>query len=343
MSADVVAWLTAAGLVCAAWLRASSPIVLASLGALVSDLAGVVNVGIEGLMLIAAFFGVVGSAYAPVWLPGSPAWIWPLVGAALGLLSAVTLALLLGVFHLEFGADIIVAGIGVNLLAAGLTVFLMVTISGDKGSTASLTSYVLPYVKIPGLAGWPVLDAWLNGDGGAGHHALVYTAALAVAALTVGLYRTRFGVHLRAVGENREAAVAAGIPVKTVQYMALVISGVLAGLGGLYLSMGYLTLFQADMSAGRGFLALAAIFLGARKPLGTVGAALLFGASSVLGAQLGLFNIPSQVVYMIPPLVTLLTMVIVTERRRARDRLAIRRAVEQLQPSKASNPSGTHS
>lgn len=337
MSMDMLAVLTTAAILFAALLRAASPIILAALGALVSDLAGVVNVGIEGLMLVAAFFGVVGSAFAPVWLPGSPAWVWPLVGAALGLLSAVVLALLLGVFHLEFGADIIVAGIGINLLAAGLTVFLMVTISGDKGSTASLTSYVLPNLHIPGLGAWPLLDAWMNGDGGAGHHVLVYTAALAVGAVTVGLYRTRLGAHLRAVGENREAAIAAGISVKTVQYIALGTSGVLAGLGGLYLSMGYLTLFQADMSAGRGFLALAAIFLGARRPLGTVGAALLFGASSVLGAQLGLFNIPSQVVYMVPPLVTLLTMGIVMERRSARRRAALQRAVEQLHLGNASN------
>lgn len=330
MSAELLTWLTAAGIVFAAWLRASAPIVLASLGALVSDLAGVVNVGIEGLMLIAAFFGVVGSSYAPMWLPGSPAWAWPLVGAALGLLSAIALAILLGVFHLEFGADIVVAGIGINLLAAGLTVFLMVTISGDKGSTASLTSYVLPNLKIPCLSGLPLLDAWLNGDGGAGHHVLIYTAALAAGAVSVGLYKTRFGVHLRAVGECREAALAAGIPVKSVQYGALGLSGLLAGMGGLYLSMGYLSLFQADMSAGRGFLALAAIFLGARKPLGTVGAALLFGASTVLGAQLGLFNFPTQVIYMVAPLVTILTMVAVTEQRRARDRRAIQRAKERL-------------
>lgn len=330
MGMDTIAVLTAAGVLFAAWLRATAPILLAALGTLVSDLAGVVNVGIEGLMLVAAFFGVIGSAFAPMWLPGSPAWAWPLVGAALGLLSAVVLALLLGVFHLEFGADIIVAGIGINLLAAGLTVFLMVTVSGDKGSTASLTSYVLPNLHIPGLGAWPMVDAWINGDGGAGHHVLIYTAALAVVAVTVGLYRTRFGKHLRAVGENRDAAIAAGISVKAVQYGALCMSGVLAGLGGVYLSMGYLTLFQADMSAGRGFLGLAAIFLGARRPLGTVGAALLFGASTVLGAQLGLFNIPSQVIYMIPPLVTLVTMGFVMERRSARKRLSIQHAMNQL-------------
>ena len=326
MRPEFLAFMITAGAIFAAWLRASSPIILGALGAMVSDLAGVVNVGIEGLMLVAAFFGVIGSAYAPMWFPGSAAWCWPLVGAVLGLTAAVALALLFGAFHLELGADVIVAGIGINMLAAGLTVFLMVTISGDKGSTAGLRSYVLPTLQVPGLESWPVLNAWINGDGGVGHHVLIYTAFLAVAAISVALYRTRWGLRLRAVGENRDAAVAAGLPVKRLQYTALAVSGLLAGLGGLYLSMGYLSLFQADMTAGRGFLALAAILLGARRPLGTLGASLLFGASSVLAAQLGLIHIPSQIVYMVPPLVTLLAMVIVHERRTQRERRLLRQA-----------------
>lgn len=330
MSFDQTTLWIAAAAVFAALLRASAPIVLASMGALVSDLAGVVNVGIEGLMLVAAFFGVMGSALAPQWLPTVAPWVWPLVGAAMGLGAAVSLALLLGFFHLELGADIIVAGIGINLLAAGLTVFLMVSISGDKGSTASLPSLALPSLHVPGLQSWPVLDAWLNGDGGAGHHILVWLAFVSVAVVTLLLFKTRFGLRLRAVGENRDAAVAAGLPVKRLQYGALAASGALAGLGGLYLSMGYLTLFQADMTAGRGFLALAAIFLGARRPLGTLGAAVLFGASAVLAAQLGKVDVSSQLVYMLPPLITLVAMVLAAERRRVSQRRATQRQLHLL-------------
>ncbi len=332
MNAELTPALLLAAAVFAAWLRASAPIILAALGALVSDLAGVINVGVEGLMLVAAFFGVLGSAYAALWWPEAPAWAWPLAGAGLGLAASLSLALVLGVFHLEFGADLIVAGIGINLLAAGLTVFLMVTVSGDKGSTAGLASYTLPALQVPGLNAWPVLDAWVNGEGGAGHHMLVYTAFLAVAALTLVLRKTRFGLRLRAVGENRDAAIAAGLPVKRLQYAALLLSGLLAGLGGLYLSMGYLSLFQADMSAGRGFLALAAIFVGARRPLGTLAAALLFGASAVLAAQLGLLDIPTQVLFMLPPLVTLLAMVVFSERRALLSRRATARAVQRMPP-----------
>ena len=130
----------------------------------------------------------------------------------------------------------------------------------------------------------------------------------------------RRGAHLRAVGENPEAARAAGLPVVRLQYTALALSGALAGVGGLYLSMGYLSLFQADMTGGRGFLALAAVFLGARRPLGTLAAALLFGAASVAAAQLGLLEVPTQLVHLLPPLVTLLTLVAVAEWRQRQQR-----------------------
>lgn len=335
MSPDLLALSAMAAAVFAAWLRASAPIILGALGALVSDLAGVINIGIEGLLLVAAFFGVLGSAFAPVWFPGLPPWAWAVVGAGLGVAAAVLLALLLGWLHLELGADLVVAGIGLNLLAAGLTVCLMVLVSGDKGSTVGLASRLLPQVPIPGLQAWPLLDAWLNGGqaGGGGHHVLVHVALLAVAGVAVLLYRTRFGLRLRAVGENRDAALAAGLPVKRIQYQALALSGLLAGLGGVYLSMGYLSLFQADMSAGRGFLALAAVFLGARRPLGTLGAALLFGASSVLGAQLGLVQWPTQVVFMLPPLITLVAMALASERRAWRERRALRHAVQAARPT----------
>lgn len=309
-------WLLAAGLL-AAGLRAATPLILATLGGLVSDLAGVVNVGLEGIMLVAAFFGVMGSAAALAWLPGAPAWCPALLGAAAGLAAAVAISLLLGVFHLEFKADLIIAGIGINLLAAGLTVFLMVSFTGDKGSTAGIASALLPNLRVPGLAPWPRLAAFVNGPDGEGQHLMVWTALLAAGALGLVLARTRLGLHWRAIGENLAAAAAAGLPVKRLQYSALATSGVLAGLGGLYLSMGYLAVFQADMTAGRGFLALAAVFLGGRRPLGALAAALLFGAASVLAARLGNHDVPSQVVYMLPPFVTLIAMVVFSRRHRS--------------------------
>jgi len=317
----------------AAWLRASAPLIWAALGALVSELAGVINVGIEGLMLVAAFFGVAGSAWVAMTWPGSAPGLAALVGALCGLIAAVALALALGWFHLRLGADLIVAGIVVNLLAAGATVFLLTLLSGDKGSSAGLASAVLPVVHVPGLSDWPVLDAWVNGDGGQGHHVLVHGAWMAALALAWLLYRTRLGVHLRAVGENAEAARAAGLNVERLQYIALALSGALAGLGGLYLSMGYLSLFQADMTGGRGFLALAAVFLGARSPLGTLAAALLFGAASVAAAQLGLWDVPTQLVHMLPALITLALLVAASQWRRHRLQRRARSASSLRSPS----------
>ena len=299
-----------------AWMRASAPVILAALGGLLSDLAGAINVALEGAMLVGALFGVLGAVYAVQWFPGLPAAAAPWVGCLAGVLAATALALLLACFHLHFGAHLIVAGIVMNMLAAGATVFLMVTLTGDKGSTAGVASPVLPSLRIPGLQQWPVIDAWINGEGGAGHHVLIHAAFGLAALLALLVFRTRWGLRLRAVGENREAALAAGLPVRRIQYGAFAASGALAGLGGVYLSMGYLSLFQADMTAGRGFLALAAVFLGARQPLGTLGAALLFGASAVLATQLGLLHIPNQIVFMVPPVVTMVALAVVGRRVR---------------------------
>ncbi|TWC67380.1 ABC transporter permease [Herbaspirillum sp. SJZ099] len=310
------AWMLLAAGLLPAILRATAPILLAALGGLVSDLAGCINVALEGLMLVAAFFAVLVSVQAAHWFPGLAPVFYPWIGCGGGLLAALLMVGLLAVFHLEWGADLIVAGIAINILAAGLTVLLMASVTGDKGSTASLDSPVLPAVHVPGLQDWPVLDLLLNGEQRTGHHVLLYAALLAIPALWWFLRRMRWGVWLRAVGENPLAAAAAGIPVKRMRYLALLLSGVLAGLGGVYLSLGYLSLFQADMTAGRGFLALAAVFVGARAMRGAVVASVLFGASAVLATQLGASRIPPQLIYLLPPLVTLLALAVAGVRRR---------------------------
>lgn len=315
----------------AAILRAATPMVFAALGGLISELAGVINVALEGMMLIAAFFGVVGSAWAASMWPDASPLMFALIGAGVGLLSAVLLALILAVFYLEFDANLIIAGVGINILAAGLTVFLLFTISGDKGSSSGLMSYVLPNLNLGPLHDIPALGALFAGGNGRGHHILVYVAILSIGLVWVFLHKTRLGLRLRAVGEYPEACRTVGIPVKRIQYYAILLSGLLAGFGGIYLSMGYLSLFQANMTAGRGFLALAAIFLGARSVFGTAAAAVFFGLASVFAAQLGLLNVPTSVVFSVAPMVTILALLAFAWRRHLRKKSHIATGLRALE------------
>ena len=312
-------------------LRTSTPIILPAMGGLISELAGVINIALEGIMLAAAFFGVVVGALGPEWLPGLPGWIYPWLGALAGITVGLGLALIIAFFHLELGADIIMAALAINILAAGGTVFLMFSLTGDKGSTSTLASPALPTITIPLVSYIPFVGQVFNGENLSGYNMITYVAFISVGLVWVFLYRTRLGTHLRAVGENPAAAASVGINVKRVQYIALLISGVLAALGGINLSMGYLTLFQADMTAGRGFIALAAVFLGNRNPIGTLIAALIFGAAGALEAQLGTLNIPSQLITMIPPLVTIAALVIYNLRRQAQMTANARKFQEKLE------------
>lgn len=299
-------------------IRVSTPIILPAMGGLISELAGVINIALEGIMLASAFFGVIVSALAPGWIPGLPIWAYAGMGALAGILAGLALAWLIAFFHLELGADIILTALGINILAAGGTVFMMFAITGDKGSTSTLASPALPNVQVPFVNDIPVLGVLLNAENFSGYNIMTYAAFILTIVVWIFLYRTPLGTHLRAVGENPDAAASVGINVKRVQYTALLMSGFLASLGGLNLSMGYLTIFQNNMTAGRGFIALAVIYLGNRHPFGTLLAALIFGAATSLGAQLGTLNIPSQYIEMIPPLVTIIALVVYNLRRRAR-------------------------
>lgn len=312
-------------------LRTSTPLILAATGGLLSELAGVINIALEGIMLIAAFFGVVVGALSPQWLPGLPLWVYPWLGALAGVLAGMMLALIIAFFHLELGADLILSGLAINILAAGGTVFMMYALTGDKGSTSTLASPALPTVVIPLVNNVPVLGQLLNGENLTGYNILTYVAFISVAVVWFFLYRTPLGTHLRAVGESPSASASVGIPVKRVRYIALLLSGFLAALGGLNLSMGYLTLFQANMTAGRGFIALAAVYLGNRNPIGTLLAALIFGAAGALEAQLGTMAVPSQLITMIPPIVTIVALVVYNLRRQSQIRANAKKFQEKME------------
>ncbi len=335
MSFDVVLQSIFSAAFIATVIRVSTPLILPAMGGLLSELGGAINIALEGIMLAAAFTGVIVSGYAPQWMPGAPDWVYALTGGVAGVLVGMAMGWLIAFFHLELKTDIILTGLAMNILAAGGTIFLMFSLTGDKGSTSTLDSAQLPAVPIPFVNNIPVLGTLLNAENGTGYNVMSYIAFLLVAAIWVFLYRMPSGAHLRATGEMPDAAQSVGIDIRRTRYWALVASGFCAALGGLYLSMGYLSIFQANMTAGRGFIALAVVYLGNRNPIGTLIAALIFGTASALGAQLGTMAIPPQLIEMIPPAVTIAALVIYNIRRRARVNTAARRFQEQAEAARA--------
>lgn len=296
-------------------IRTTTPLLLATLGGLIADLSGALNVALEGMMLIGCLTAVVVSVYAP-WYVAVLAGLG--VGGLLGALMAF--------FAYRLKADIILVGFAVNILAAGGTVFaLALATGGDKGTSINLKSQAIPAVDlsflsaIPGIG--PILTAFLSG-----HSVLSWVAAFLVFAVWYFLYRTPWGLWLRGVGEYPAAPEAAGIPVAKVRTWSLVVSGALAGIGGAQLAMFNYVGFTRDMTAGRGFIALGAVLLGARHPVGALLAALLFGTFEAFAVVLpGLFNwLPAELIRMIPFLVTIAALVLFSIR--AQRALAMRGA-----------------
>jgi general nucleoside transport system permease protein len=283
-------------------LRISTPIILPALGGLISDLSGATNISLEGTMLVAAFTGVVVSAYTES----------VLLGVIGGILSGLLVAVILGIFHLHLKTDIFLAGIAINIMATGGTIFLLYILTGDKGNSSTLASGSMPFIDIPIIKDIPFI-----GTAFSGHNILVYVSFLLTWMVALFLYRTRLGVHLRAVGENAEAAASVGINTMRIRWLALLMSGFLAALGGLNMSMAYLTLFQREMTAGRGFIAIAAVHLGGRRPWGVLIASIIFGTFDALSNQLGSLDIAPQLVQVIPFVATIVALVVYNLRQKA--------------------------
>lgn len=289
-------------------LRVTTPILLPSLGALISDRAGVINIGLEGIMLIAAFTGVVFSAYAITWWGESS--LSPWFGLLMGVVAGGLTALLLGFFHLKLKANLILSGIAINFLGEAGTIAVMFELTGDKNSTsATLDNPVMPFIQLPDfLADVPVLSFFFEILDN--QNVMTWIAFIAVGLVWYLLYRTPLGMHLRAVGENPDAAASVGIRVERTRYVALGLSGVLAALGGIHMSMGYLTAFQARMTSGRGFIALATPYLGGGHPVGTGLASVIFGFFEAISNRVGSLEVPSTLPQMLPYVATVMALVI---------------------------------
>ncbi|MDF9844298.1 MULTISPECIES: ABC transporter permease [unclassified Paenibacillus] len=276
-------------------LRVTTPILFAALGALISNRAGIINIGMEGIMLVSALAGVIVSAYT------QSAWVG-LIGAVI---SGTLIAGILAFFTLKFKTHIILGGVAINMFASGGTVFILYLLSGDKGSSTSLASKVLPSVQIPLIQDIPVLGPILSG-----HHILTYVSILAVLAVYYLLNRTPLGLRIRSVGENPHAAQSVGVSVVKIQYTALLLSGFFASLGGAYMSMGYLSLFTRDMIAGRGWIAIAAESMGRSTTIGTALTSLLFGAADALSNALQVLKIPAELIATLPYVATVIGLLI---------------------------------
>ena len=282
-------------------LRFVAPILLAALGGALCQRVGIFNIALEGLMLTGAFGAVAGS----YWFHSSA------LGVATAVLASVLLAAVFALFTVKLGSDEIVTGIAINLLAAGLTVFLLRTLFGVKGAFQDPAIVGLGTIEIPGIRALPFLGPLLSG-----HSWIVYMSIVLVLAIQFFLFRHRLGLHLRGVGENPEAARTLGVQVSALQFGTILVSGALCGLAGAQLSLGNVNLFVENMSAGRGWMAVVAVMLGRGHPLGVLAASLLFGFTDSLGFRLQGLRLPSQFTETVPYLVTLLSLFLVATYRR---------------------------
>ena len=276
-------------------IRLATPLILAALGGMYSERSGVINIALEGIMLAGAF-----TAAAVTVFTHNP-WVGMLAATVAGLLVAAIHA----VASIQFRANQVVVGTAINILFIGVPALVSGALFESTGSTPQLPrEQTLPDWNIPVLERIPVLSQLLSG-----HKPIVYIALLAVPVSYYVLFRTRFGLRLRAVGENPEAADTAGVSVARMRYAGVLLSGVLAGLGGAYLSIGQNSLFTRNMTAGRGFIALAALIFGKWHPVGAFLACLLFGLADAIAIRMqGVVNIPVQFIQMIPYVLTLVVL-----------------------------------
>lgn len=275
-------------------VRLAAPTILIALAGMFCLKINLFNLGLEGFMLLSAFFSIVGA-----YLTNSMA-----VGVLSGMLTGVVFMLLYGVFTLELSVDPVVGGIAIVSIAAGMTRFLLSAVFGQNGRLELFSSCVLKTLDIPILRDIPYLRDIFNNQS-----FIVYLALLLPFVLHLLFYRTSFGLSLRAVGENADVAEAAGVNAKRVKYAALLIGGLLAGLAGAQLSLSA-NLFNIGMTNGRGYTAIAALILARSKPLPTFLACLLFGFADALVITISGYGLPSQFLSMLPYLLAILVAVL---------------------------------
>ncbi len=278
-------------------IRMSTPLIYCAMGALISKHGGQINMALEGILLSSSLIGVLFSA-----------WTQSLWGGVLGaIIGGVLISLIMGYMNIIIDADMMLTGISLNQLAMGGTIYVLFALTNTKSSTQGLNSFVFPNWDIPLLKDIPVLGGILSG-----HNALTYVAFLIAFLTWVFVFRTKTGLRIRAIGFNPNAAASVGINVKRVKFSAFIYSGVFAALGGAFMSMGYLSYWAQNMTAGRGFIGISATNLANGNVLLTVLSSVFFGLTDALSIALQTLNFRFQLVQMIPYLSTVIGLVILS-------------------------------
>jgi ABC-type uncharacterized transport system permease subunit len=288
-----------------ATIRSSTPILLAALAAVITQQADILNVGVEGIMLAGAFIAVVIS-----FLTGS--WI---LAVCLAVVVGIVLALIMGIAHIKFKADIFAVGMAVNMLVLGLTRFFLNKILGVSGSFYSAKIVPIPKINLGFLSGNKILNTLFNN-----YSLLEVIGIILVFFFWYILYKTVWGLRLRSVGLFPMAAETAGINSTKMKMQVMIYSGILGGLAGAHLSLGYSNMFVENMTNNRGFVGVAAMFFGGANPVFTWIGCLIFGFADSVGSRLQSYGLPSQFVLMLPYFVTILVLVISMVRKLSREK-----------------------
>jgi general nucleoside transport system permease protein len=283
----------------AASIRLATPILLAALGEIFTERAGILNLGLEGIMLMGALSGFLGA-----YLSGN---LW--VGVAAGLLTGMLFGLLMGFMSITVKANQVVAGLGITILGSGLSTLLFRLAFGLRTTPPTLS--IFPSLPIPMLSQAPILGPILFEQ-----NILVYLVLVLTPVASIVLYRTHFGLAIRAVGESPDAVDTRGLNVARTRYLALMIGGALAGLGGSYLVLGSLGLFWTQMTAGRGFIAIAVVVFSKWDPWRALLGAWVFGLASALQISLQTLRVPiaSELLLMLPYVITIIVLISVSRR-----------------------------
>ncbi len=283
--------LDSVGSLLAGTIRVFTPITFAAIASCFSARAGIINMALDGIMLVSAFFAVLGS-----FLTGNP-WF----GMVLAVFAGLVITMFFSMMTITFRCPQALAGLGINMLAKGLTVVLLQAIWGAKGKSVPVTS--IQSIHINAIKDVPVLGPVFGETS-----PLLILLAVSLVVVYFIFYKTVFGLRMKVTGENQIAARSIGIKVERMQYVCVLISGVFAALGGAYLSICDVNIFSRDMVAGRGFFGMAVAIFGANNPVGCIFGGLLFGFAQSLQYRMQGFRIPNELVQMLPYVLTLVVL-----------------------------------